>query len=113
MARRESSEESPFFGLDNGVHFKEGEMAQSKKSEVRELTQHVYHALILDEWPNSGGIVDFGLHSTEHYGALQYAVKCDGVTMEELDRALGSGPAIQSLISDRNPYRNVTFKTDW
>jgi hypothetical protein len=90
-----------------------GTMSQQPKTQVRELTQHVYHSLLLDEWPRNAGIIDFGLKSTEHYGALQYAVKCEGVTPEQLDAALGKGAAIQALISKTNPYRNVVFKTDY
>ena len=37
----------------------------------------------------------------------------DGVTIEELDRALGNGRALQALIGPKNPYRHVVFRTDW
>jgi hypothetical protein len=35
------------------------------------------------------------------------------VTLEQLDAALGNGPALQAFVSTTNPYRNVTFRTDW
>jgi hypothetical protein len=83
------------------------------KREIREVTRNVYESLIRDEWPRPAGIVDFGLKTTDHLGALQWAVRDDGVTIEQLDEALGSGPKIQALISDTNPYRFVKFETDW
>jgi hypothetical protein len=84
-----------------------------KTSTVRDNTRDLYRSLRFDEWPSPATIVDFGIESTAHLGALQYAVIHDAVTLEDLDRALGNGPAIQALISERNPYRNVTFRTDW
>lgn len=80
---------------------------------VRENTRDLYRSLRLDEWPSQATVVDFGIASTEHFGALQYAVIHDEVTLEELDQALGNGPAIQALISEGNPYRRVIFRTDW
>ena len=58
-------------------------------------------------------IEDFGLKSTEHYGALQYAVRYHGVRVEELDNAFGNWPAITAMIRDGNPYRDVVFTTAW
>jgi hypothetical protein len=78
---------------------------------VRPVTENVFWSLILDVWPNPAGIQDFGLRSNHHYAALQYAVRDDGVTREELDRALGDGEAITALIRPGNPYRGVTFQT--
>jgi hypothetical protein len=80
---------------------------------LREVARNVYECLFLDIWPSPAGIKDFGLDSTEHYGALQYAVKHDGVTVDALDAALGWGPALTKLISKSNPYHGVTFRTDW
>ena len=80
---------------------------------VRELTESVYNCLILDVWPSPAGIKDFGLESTEHYGALQNAVKHDGVTVEQLDDACGCGSALTALIAAGNPYHGVTFTTVW
>src|SRR3954449_11285767 len=79
---------------------------------VRPVTRDVYNALMGDEWPSQAGVIDFGIHSRRHFGALQWAVKCDGVTMEQLDRALGNGKALDRLISPRNPYRGVHFETN-
>jgi hypothetical protein len=89
--------------------------SQSKKphAAARTVTENVFLSLILDVWPNMAGIVDFGLQSDRHYGALQYAVRNDGVTREELDRVVGDGEAITTLIRPGNPYWGVTFQTAW
>ncbi len=80
---------------------------------IRPVTEAVYQALLLDVWPSPAGVQDFGLATADHLGALQWAVKEDGVTREQLDEALGNGPALQALISPTNPYRNVVFRTAW
>jgi hypothetical protein len=90
-------------------------MEQEKKEDAAQRTvpRDVHQTMILDEWPSEAGVVDFGLASQDHYAALQYAVRYDDVTVEQLDEALGSGRRIQALISERNPYRHVVFRTDW
>lgn len=80
---------------------------------VRPLTNHVFECLMLDMWPRPAGKVDFGLDSTEHLGALQHAVKHDGVTPEMLDEALGNGKKLTALIQDDNPYHGVVFETSY
>ncbi len=86
---------------------------QKGKDITRELTRELHEALRRDEWPSRAACVDFGIRSPEHLGALRYAVIADGVTAEQLVAALGNGPALQALISPRNPYRFATFRTDW
>lgn len=90
-------------------------MTREKKEEreIREVTRAVYMALLLDVWPNAAGIVDFGLKTDTHYGALQFAVKVHEVSIEELDAALGNGPALTALIRKGNPYQGVQFRTHW
>jgi hypothetical protein len=80
---------------------------------VRPVTQNVYECLLLDVWPTPSGVIDFGIESEDHYGALQHAVCVDDVTPEELDRALGNGAALTALIRPDNPYHGVEFKTVW
>ena len=80
---------------------------------VREVARTVFECLLLDIWPTPAGINDFGLDSTEHYGALQYAVRYHDVTVEDLDDALGDGPGLTKLIREDNPYHGVTFTTTW
>jgi hypothetical protein len=84
-----------------------------ESASIREVTRNVYAALLDDELPAAAGVEDFGLKSTEHYGALQYAIRHHGVTAEKLDEVLGNGPAITALIRDENPYRGVVFTTAW
>lgn len=68
---------------------------------VRALTQHVYESLMLDVWPRAAGVVDFGIDTQAHYEALQSAVKRDGVTVEQLDGALGEGPKLTALTGNK------------
>lgn len=88
-------------------------LSKKPHATVRPVTENVFWSLILDVWPSPAGIQDFGLESSRHYAALQYAVRDDGVTREELDLALGDGKAITALIRPRNPYRGVRFETAW
>jgi hypothetical protein len=80
---------------------------------IRPLTKHLFDCLVLDVWPRASAICDFGIDSSIHYGALQHAVKHDGVTAEELDSALGDGKKLTELVRKHvgNPYGNPTFKT--
>jgi hypothetical protein len=80
---------------------------------VRPVPLRLYYCLILDVWPTRGAVDDFGIDSVEHYGALQYAVKHDGVTPQQLDAACCRGPSIQALISPENPFGSVAFRTLW
>ena len=86
---------------------------EASGEDVRPVTREVYEALILDIWPSPAGIVDFGLESPAHLGALQHAIRYDDVTIEQLDAALGNGEALQALVSKTNPYRNARFRTKW
>jgi hypothetical protein len=84
-----------------------------KPGEVRPLTLALIEAVKLDQWPSRATCVDFGIKTEANLGALQYAVINDGVTAKELDHALGWGERLQRLISPSNPYRHVTFRTDY
>jgi hypothetical protein len=87
--------------------------AGKKAAAVRDVTRTVYDCLLADEWPTDAGVKDFGLESTEHYGALQYELRSGSVSLQQLDRVLGNGPAITALIRKGNPYGGVTFRTMW
>jgi hypothetical protein len=80
---------------------------------VREVSRDAYHAILADEWPSPAGVVDFGIDSPDHLGALQYEFRTGRVTLEQFDDALGWGPALTKLIGEDNPYQGVTFKTGW
>lgn len=86
---------------------------ENETKEVRQMAQDLYLALVLDVWPSPGTCMDFGIMSQAHLGALRYAVLEDDVTEQQLDAALGKGAEIQKLISPRNPYRNVVFRTPY
>lgn len=80
---------------------------------VRKVAQDMFDAAVLDIWPSPAAICDFGIDSTEHLGALQHAIKHDGVTEQQLDEALGNGPKLTALIREDNPYYGVQFHTSW
>jgi hypothetical protein len=80
---------------------------------IREVSRTAYDAILADEWPTPAGIVDFGIDSPDHLGALQYEFRTGRVSLQELDDALGWGPALTRLIREDNPYHGVTFKTRW
>jgi hypothetical protein len=84
-----------------------------KSYPVREVSRTAYNAILMDEWPSPAGVLDFGIASADHLGALQYEIRTGRVTLEQLDDALGWGPALTNLIGDDNPYRGVQFTTQW
>jgi hypothetical protein len=103
-----------------GPRFKEIEFQHSKmptteqNRPVRPLTEQLIDAVLLDAWPGKAAIVDFGIDSTEHLGALQYAIKFGEVTPQELDAAMGNGAKLTEIVQrGENPYRDVTFHTSW
>lgn len=82
---------------------------------IRPLTEKLWTAAALDLFPDGNAIiVDFGIASTEHFGALQHAIRHGHVTKEKLDAAMGDGPALTRICSTPcNPYRAVTFESAW
>jgi hypothetical protein len=53
--------------------------------------------------------VDFGVDTVEHHRALQTAIR-SGLTIEDLDRALGNGKRLTE-IAKRYGYNDVVFNT--
>jgi hypothetical protein len=81
---------------------------------VRPLTNDLINAVLFDVWPKVPTIVDFGIDSAEHLGALQFAIKYGEVTPHELDAAMGNGAKLTEIVQrGDNPYRDVTFRTSW
>ena len=76
------------------------------------MAEALVDALILDAWPSPATVLDFGIDSAEHLGALQHAVRT-GITAYDLDRVLGDGQAITQLVRSipDQPYHEVTFVT--
>lgn len=72
------------------------------------------HAMVLDIWPGSGAIVDFGIDSQAHYEALHKAVRKAGVTGNDLHAVVGDGPRITALLDakDCNPL-GLKFLTSY
>lgn len=63
-------------------------------------------------WPSPATVVDFGIDSRKHLGALGYAVRY-GVTAYELDRVMGDGRAITKLVGNMpyQPFKDIRFRT--
>lgn len=81
---------------------------------IRPLTEALWEAAVLDLWPRSAVIVDFGIDSERHLGALQHAIKHGHVTQDALDKALGSGAALTRICQvPCSPYKDVVFKTSY
>ena len=80
---------------------------------VREVTRNAYDAIHADEWPSPAGVMDFGIDSRKHLGALRYEFRTGRVSLEQFDDALGWGPALTRLIKAGNPSDGVVFKTAW
>jgi len=64
-------------------------------------TNDLVSAVFLDMMPSLATAVDFGIDkadATEVFGAYQYIIKHELVTVTELDAALGDGAALTALI---------------
>ena len=87
---------------------------EAEPQQVRPLTEQLIEAAHLDVWPSIAAIVDFGIDSESHLGALQFAIKYGEVTSQELDAAMGDGAKLTEIAQrGDNPYRDVTFRTSW
>ncbi len=81
---------------------------------IRPLTQELIECCQLDVWPGMATVVDFGIDSSSHLGALQFAIREQLVTPQELDTAMGNGQKLTEIAQrGENPYRFVTFRTSW
>ncbi len=92
--------------------FRRDEGLSQRLLDSRSMAVRLIDALSFDQWPTSATIVDFGIDSAHHLGALQHAVIV-GITAYDLDRVLGDGPAITALTRGlpRQPYPDVVFRT--
>jgi hypothetical protein len=92
----------------------DGSSAAAAKTFIRPLTQQLIDCCWLDVWPGNTAVIDFGIDSAEHLGALQHAIRYGLVTAEELDAAMGNGEALTAIAQrGDNPYRDVSFHTSW
>lgn len=76
------------------------------------MAERLANCLDLDVWPSPAIVLDFGIASRSHLGALRHAVR-GGVTPYELDRVMGDGPAITRLVRavPGQPYDEAVFHT--
>ena len=93
-------------------HVKRGNAPVQRPFDDVSMAERLVHCLLRDVWPSPATVVDFGIASPEHLGALQHAVR-SGCTAYDLDRVIGDGPAITQLVRSfgRQPYGPVEFVT--
>ena len=68
---------------------------------MRMTTESLIEALLLDTWPTPGACCDFGLDGPDasaKLGALQNGFRAEEFSAQELDEALGNGPALTELV---------------
>jgi hypothetical protein len=82
---------------------------------VRPVTRHLIESILLDAWPDATAVADFGIDSQEHYEALYYPVRRHQIMPETLDRALGNGETLTTMVrlALSNPHRDIEFQTSW
>ena len=80
---------------------------------MRESTRNLFRTIPLDELPSQSTVIDFGMETANHLGALQFAVIRDGVTLKKLDEVHGERPGIQGLIGSGKYYGHVRSRIDW
>ena len=105
----------PNFGLYISLadfHLKRGDKQSQRPLSDLGMATRLVKCLARDEWPSSATLLDFGIDSPEHLGALQHAVY-QGITEYELDRVMGDGLAITQLVRGvpKQPYSYVEFRT--
>lgn len=82
---------------------------------IRDTTRSLVEAIEMDVYPTAAAVVDFGVTDQAHYEALYYPVRAGEITAEQLDAALGNGPALTALArgARSNPHKEITFVTAW
>jgi hypothetical protein len=84
---------------------------------VGTVTQNLIDSLMLDIWPRSAAIVDFGLDSVAHYSALQRPIRAGEITADQLQDALGDGKKLTALANSAPSNADLTapvvFSTSW
>jgi hypothetical protein len=93
-------------------HLNRGEHADQRPLADLAMAERLVEELRADRWPSAATVIDYGIESPRHLGALQHAIAC-GVTAYELDRVLGDGAAITALVQSapHQPYGHVDFDT--
>jgi hypothetical protein len=73
-------------------------------------------AITFDMQPRASAAVDFGIDSQKHYEALYYPIRRGEITLRDLEKVVGDGPAITELVRRKgksNPHRNIKFTTSY
>ncbi|WP_437191146.1 hypothetical protein [Planctomicrobium sp. SH527] len=93
-------------------HLKRGDGPGQRPTNDMRMAQQLFECLVWDVWPSPATIADFGIDSSRHLTALQYAAR-SGITAYDLDRVLGDGPAITRLVRSvlDQSDRSVQFET--
>ncbi len=93
-------------------HLKRGDGPMKRPFHDMGMAERLANCLDLDVWPSPAIVLDFGIASHRHFGALQHAVR-NGITAYELDRVVGDGAALTRLIQavPGQPYGEVVFQT--
>lgn len=71
---------------------------------VSRTADSLFGALVLDQMPSHGAIVDFGLDDPDRnqarlkYGYLQRVIREGGVDVDQLHAVAGDGPALTKLV---------------
>lgn len=73
------------------------------------LARELYLCLGFDIFPSPVACLNFGIQTSEHFGALQWAVLREDVDVEQLEAACGDGEKLNALVSPSSPYRGVRF----
>ena len=76
---------------------------------MKQLTSVLVNSIVLDLWPSTATIVDFGITSQAIYEAYHTKIRNGSVTPEQLDAALGNGPELTKLmgISITTPWDDI------
>ncbi len=92
---------------------------------ARPTAERLFKAIMADEWPDGmAALVDFGLDGygsrdpdmrQKRYEALHGPIRAKEITLEQLDAALGDGPALTRLVNRcrNNPHKGIVFTTAW
>ena len=81
---------------------------------IKSVTQNLFDSIMLDDIGSlrRAAYVDFGIDSHQHFEALYYPVRAGSITIEQLDAALGDGPALSKLVDvQENPHKGIWFNT--
>jgi len=83
---------------------------------IRPLTKNLIEEIMMDLMPSSNAAVcDFGIKSQKHYEALHGPIRAGEITPEQLDAALGDGPALTNLVQgcESNRHKDIVFVTPY